>query len=218
MLYSIRHNFLFVHIPKTGGTSLRSALNPLRWSDPWYYPMWFCHRLSHLTNHRIASKLPRHCKIITAQEMLPPPVFDKLFKFAVIRNPWDLQVSSYHHLQREHPQLLHEIHDFESFIRYKLSNDRPRNWLLDISITPQSDYLTDLRGNLLVNDFGRYESLNEDYHRILKRIGLKKIPPLPHKRKGNRQPDYRTYYSDELAESIAQHYQDDLKRFGYSFD
>ena len=71
MLVSSRFQFLFVHIAKTGGTSVRAALSRLRWRDPLYYLSWPCHRLSHLTGHRLATKIPRHAKIIAAKEMLP---------------------------------------------------------------------------------------------------------------------------------------------------
>ena len=67
MLLSHRYNFLFVHIAKTGGTSVRDALDRLRWQDPKYYPMWLCSRLSALFNHELACKLPRHAKAIAAQ-------------------------------------------------------------------------------------------------------------------------------------------------------
>ena len=100
MLLSVKYNFLFVHIAKTGGTSVRAALNRLRWKDPLYLPQFIASRLSHASGHRIASKLPRHAKIIAAKEMLPQEFFDGLFKFAFVRNPWDLQVSSWHHLRR----------------------------------------------------------------------------------------------------------------------
>ena len=106
MILSNRYNFLYVHIAKTGGTSVRAALKSLQWKDPYYLAQFICSRLSHLTGHRIAAKLPRHAKIIAAQEMLPHEFFDGLFKFAFVRNPWDLQVSSYHHLKRERPHLL----------------------------------------------------------------------------------------------------------------
>jgi len=50
-----------------------------------------------MANHELAIKLPRHSKAIAAKEMLPREFYDSLFKFAFVRNPWDLQVSSYHH-------------------------------------------------------------------------------------------------------------------------
>ena len=69
MLLYVRRRFLFVHIAKTGGTSVRAALQRGRWADPWYWPMFLCSRFSHLSGHRIATKLPRHAKVVAAKEL-----------------------------------------------------------------------------------------------------------------------------------------------------
>ena len=217
MLLSIRYRFLFVHIPKTGGTSIRAALRYYKWSDPYRIPLFLCSRLSAFTGHRLACKLPRHAKIIAAHEMLPRDFFDSLFKFAFVRNPWDLQVSSYHHILRERPHLLADIKDFETFIKVKLDPDRPPVYHFDVTTTPQSDYLIDLKGRILVDYIGRYESLEEDFKGVCKRIGIKP-PRLPHKRKAVDRWDYRRYYSDHTAELIANHFKRDIELFGYSFD
>ena len=172
MLLSYRYNFLFVHIAKTGGTSVRAALEPLRWRDPWYYPQWLCSRLSHLSGHRLGTKFPRHAKIIAAKEMLPKEYFDRLYKFAFVRNPWDLQVSSYHHLRRERPRLLEGIADFSTFVRRKLDPERPYQYHLDTSIERQSDYLVDLSGRIVADFVGHYERLQEDFDLICEQIGI----------------------------------------------
>lgn len=217
MLLSHRYNFLFVHIAKTGGTSVRTALSRLRWRDPLYLPQFLCSRLSHLTGHRIASKLPRHAKAIAAKEMLPHEVYQKLFKFAFVRNPWDLQVSSYHHIRRERPQLIAHLADFPQFIRWKLEPQRPYQYHIDTSIELQSDYVKDLHGRVIVDYIGRYESLHEDFAEVCRRI---EAPPLklPHKRKATERKSYREYYSDELAELVAGHFRADIELFGYRFD
>ncbi len=159
MLLSLKHRFLFVHIAKTGGTSVRTSLQGLRWRDPWYWPMFLCSRFSHLSGHRIATKLPRHAKIVAAKELLPKELFDELFKFAFVRNPWDLQVSSFHHIRRERPHYLGGHEDFEGFLRWKLDPERPYQYHVDTSIELQSDYLIDLHGELVVDFIGRYERL-----------------------------------------------------------
>lgn len=218
MILSNRYNFLYVHIAKTGGTSVRAALRRLQWRDPYYPVQWLCSRLSHLTGHRIAAKLPRHAKIVCAQEMLPKDFFDGLFKFAFVRNPWDLQVSSYHHLKRERPHLLEGHESFEAFTRWKLDPARPYQYHLDTAITPQTDYLIDLHGRLLTNYLGRYERLHEDFAHICKTIGVP-TPTLPHKRQAtDRSKDYRRYYSDDLAERVGRHFARDLEILGYRFD
>lgn len=218
MLLSPKYKFLFVHIAKTGGTSVRAALEGLRWRDPWYYPMLVCSRLSHLSGHRIASKLPRHAKVIAAKEMLPKEQFDALFKFAFVRNPWDLQVSSFHHIRRERPHYLGGNATFEDFLRWKLDPARPYQYHVDTSITPQTDYLIDLHGEIVVDFIGRYERLHQDFGEVCARIGIEP-PQLPHARQAkDRKKDYRSYYSDATAELVAGHFARDIQMLGYGFD
>jgi hypothetical protein len=216
MLLSVKYNFLFVHIAKTGGTSVRAALSPLRRRDPLFIPQFIASRLSHLTGHRIASKLPRHSKIIAAKEMLPQELFDKLFKFAFVRNPWDLQVSSWHHLRRERPRLVEDIPDFPSFIRWKLDPERPYQYHIDTSIEQQTDYLKDLDGKILVDFIGRYENLVEDYEEACRRIGISP-PPLPHKRQARDRTDYRSYYDDDTEELLKRYFKQDIEMLEYEF-
>lgn len=218
MLLSNRYRFLFVHIAKTGGTSVRAALSKLRWRDPLYYLAWPCHRLSHLTGHRLGTKFPRHARIVAAQEMLPETYFASLFKFTFVRNPWDLQVSSYHHIRRERPHLMADIDDFEAFLRWKLDPERPYQYHVDTSIQLQTDYLVDLRGNVIVDFIGRYENLAGDFDSVRSKIGVSHLS-LPHKRKAtDRKKDYRTYYSDASAELVAKHFARDIEILGYGFD
>ncbi|WP_295407986.1 sulfotransferase family 2 domain-containing protein [uncultured Thiocystis sp.] len=218
MLLSPKYRFLFVHIAKTGGTSVRSALEGLRWRDPWYYPMFLCSRFSHLSGHRIATKLPRHAKIIAARELLPREFFDSLFKFAFVRNPWDLQVSSFHHIRRERPLFLGGRETFEDFLRWKLDPQRPYQYHLDTSITLQSDYLIDLHGQVIVDFIGRYERLHDDFATACARIGIQP-PTLPHARKAeDRKQDYRSYYNDQTAELVASHFARDIQLLEYRFE
>ena len=217
MLLSLRYKFLFVHIAKTGGTSIRAALRSYKWKDPYRIPLFLCSRISSLSHHRLACKLPRHAKAIAAYEMLPRELYNELFKFAFVRNPWDLQVSSYHHIQRERPHLLKDISDFEGFLRWKLtSSTRPYQYIIDTSIELQSDYLIDLHGNIIVDFIGRYERLEEDFQKACTRIGIR-APRLPHKRKATDRTAYKRYYTDETAELIAKHFKRDIEMFGYTF-
>ncbi len=218
MLLSNRYNFLYVHIAKTGGTSVRAALKSLQWRDPYYLAQFVCSRLSHLTGHRIAAKLPRHAKIIAAHEMLPKEFFDGLYKFAFVRNPWDLQVSSYHHLKRERPHLLEGHESFADFTRWKLNPERPYQYHLDTAITLQTDYLVDLHGQLLTDYIGRYESLHADFDHICRKLAVP-TPALPHKRQAtDRSRDYRSYYDDALAEQVGKYFRRDIELLNYRFD
>jgi len=217
MFISYRYKFLFVHIAKTGGTSIRSALNTLRWKDTHALPLAILNRISSLFGHKLACKFPRHAKAIAAYEMLPREFYNSLFKFAFVRNPWDLQVSSYHHLRRERPHLIAHLKGFEDVLRWKFDANRPYQFHIDTSIELQSDYLIDLHGNVIVDFIGRYERLQEDFDEVCRRIGIP-APPLPHKRKAQDRKDYRSYYTAETAELVAQRFKRDIEMFGYRFD
>lgn len=218
MYLSHKYRFLFVHIAKTGGTSVRAALSPLRWRDPLYYLQWPAHKLSGLAGHKLGLKFPRHAHIIAAKEMLPEKYFDSLFKFAFVRNPWDLQVSSFYHIMRERPEAMNGITDFSEFMRYKFDSERPYQYHIDTSLSLQSDYLIDLRGNLVTDFIGRYESLDVDFNKVCAHLGLLRAS-LPHRREGKgRKQDYRTYYDDFTAELVAKHFESDIRMLGYQFD
>ncbi|MGD8709964.1 MAG: sulfotransferase family 2 domain-containing protein [Ectothiorhodospiraceae bacterium] len=219
MLISYKHRFLFVHIAKTGGTSIRTALRPYRWGWPYTLPLTLCSLVSQMTHpkHILGIKFPRHAKAIAAREMLPGDFYDSLFKFTVVRNPWDLQVSSYHHLKREHPRTMAGIDTFDAFLRRKFDPEREYDYLLDISQELQSEYVTDLQGNLIVDRVARYENLTEDFREICEHIGIRP-PELPHKRKATGRRPYQDYYTTETRELVARHYGADIQRFGYSFE
>ncbi len=218
MLISYKYNFIFVHIAKTGGTSIRSALTPLLLKDPFRIIQYFFNRISAITNHKAGVKFPRHAKIIAAYEILPRDVFNKMFKFAFVRNPWDLQVSSYHHVKRERPHLLKNINSFEDFLKFKLEEDRPYHYILDASKEPQWFSLIDLSGNCLMDFVGRFENLEQDFQKVLSMLGINKKITLPHKRKSQtREKDYRRYYNERSYELIEKHFKEDIEHFGYTF-
>ena len=217
MLLSHRYKFLFVHIAKTGGTSARTALARKAIWDPYRLPMWCCSKLSHLTGHKLGSKFPRHSKIIAAKEMLPNEFFDSLFKFAFVRNPWDLQVSSFHHIRRERPQYLFGHDNFKDFMKFKFDPEREYQYHIDTSIELQSDYLVDLHGNIITDFIGRYENLRDDFAEACDNIGIKST--LPEKRiSRDRKKDFRSYYDDETTEMVAKHFKQDIELLNYNFD
>jgi hypothetical protein len=208
---------LLVHIAKTGGTSVRAALDRYRWRDPYRVAQFICSKLSTLTGHRLGIKLPRHAKAIAAREMLPREYYEGLFKFAFVRNPWDLQVSSFHHIRRERPHLLASHDDFAAFLHWKLDPERPYQYHIDTSIERQSDYLVDLDGEVIVDFIGRYERLEEDFREACRRIGIP-FPGLPERRRArDRERDYRSYYDDATAALVAERFRRDIELLGYTF-
>ena len=218
MLLSHRYQFLFVHIAKTGGTSVRGALNALRWRDPLYYLSFPAHKISGLTGHKLGLKFPRHAHIIAAKEMLPATYFDCLYKFGFVRNPWDLQVSSFHHIKRERPEALNGHTDFKSFMQFKFDPDRPYQYHIETSLSLQSDYLIDLHGNLCVDFMGRYENLQNDFDTVCQKIGIKAKQLPKYRVANNRKSDYRSYYDSETLDLVGEHFKRDIELLEYGYE
>lgn len=78
-MISHRHQFIFVHIPKTAGTTIRAA---------------FYREYDELHN-------PHHAGISKIKESLSEEVFQSYFKFGAVRNPWDREVSRYTYIKEE---------------------------------------------------------------------------------------------------------------------
>ena len=80
----------------------------------------------------------------------------------------------------------------------------------------QTDYLTDLQGNLCMDFIAKYENLQDDFNTICEQLKLP-TATLPHKRKATDRQTYHRYYSDELAELVDRHFQKDINLLGYHY-
>lgn len=206
MIYSPDQGFLFVHIYKTGGNSIRKVLEPY---DERY---GLFHRLkARLSPEPVlrSGRFPKHSFVSKAQSELGSKEFNRLFRFAFVRNPWDWQVSLYHYILK-HP----ENPDYES-VRGMNSFDDYVSWRVDGRIRLQSDFLNDESGKSIVNFVGRFETLQDDFDQICQEIRIPLIR-LPHLNKGTRR-NYRTMYTIETQALFAEAYRIDIERFNYEF-
>ena len=80
----------------------------------------------------------------------------------------------------------------------------------------QSSWLCDAEGRLLVDFVGRVEHIYDDLGSVGRRLGLRPLE-LP-QRNRSKHDDYRTYYNDRTREQVAEHFREDIERFGYTFD
>jgi len=212
MLVSSQQKFLFVHIPKSAGTSVTAALKSF--SDK-PEEVWINRLLAKIginvnwvgPFHWVRGR--KHSTARQMQVMYSNSVFDDYYKFAFVRNPWALLVSYYHYIksnQHHHrSKKINNIDSFESYIHYEIKRNKIN----------QSRFVTDSFGNDLVDFVGRFESLENDLGVILERIGVE--AEIPHFNSSTH-TDYRDYYTPETAKLVAFHWAEDILRFGYTFD
>lgn len=218
MLISNSHQFIFFHIGKTAGMSMRGVLQkyeqePERFKIPRPQPLTATGEPNRF--YDVWRTLLLHARAREAQQELPDEVFNGYFKFAFVRNPWDWQVSVYHFILREPTSSTHEAvkacGSFSNYLEWVVKTDAP----YPKGITKlQSEMITDANGKLLVDFLGRYESLAADFDRIRDKLGI--AERLPHVNKSQHE-DYRNYYNDHTRDLVAKHFQTDIALFGYEF-
>jgi hypothetical protein len=231
-----KHDAIFVHVPKTGGQSVEKVLlelNGLKWeerapmllrknADPAVGP----ERLAHITAAEYVS-----LGHVTRED------FDRMFKFAFVRNPWSRMVSAYLYRDLEHDM------SFARFVEQFLDYDD--RFLNDTRhAMPQAEYLYDEEGTLLVDFVGRFERIAADFAEATEQMGLGRLD-LPHKnksdnlslflrgprsfakrtlkstfksRKEDRRSHYSEYYTPELRDRVGEFYARDVELFDYSFE
>lgn len=206
MLVSESHGFAFVHVQKTGGTSLK-----------------------HLLRRRVPDLQQRggtHDPARRGRELVEG--WEGLYRFAFVRNPWDRLVSWYSMLTQKRPAkarprhprrfrayVLREARSFEDFVVRCTGVVRDFDGTKSIAFD-QLDYLTGPDGELLVDFVGRFERLEADVARLLARIGVPDAP-LPH-RKATRHRHYTEYYTPALRDLVGERHRRDVAHFGYSFE
>jgi len=208
MLISNSHRFLFVHIYKTAGTSITSALMPFCAStEP--------HQID--TTVKIDDNIWRephqYDKHIKASELIAKmghTVFESYCSFAFIRNPWDWQVSLYNYMlmDRNHFQhaLIKGMRDFDEYIRWRCSGN----------VRHQKDFIFSLEDEQLVNFIGRYEQLDADFQTLCLKLGII-APRLPRLNVSNTKP-YQGYYNAETIELVRHAFEPDINLFKYDFE
>jgi hypothetical protein len=189
MIVSDSHRFVFAHVPKTGGISVRAALGP--------YADGQAAVLQETTHETLPELLSRQ------------PRLAGHFKFAFVRNPWNRLVSFYayacRYLARTLPQM--QGVSFPEMLRLLDGNVA---WLRDLFVMRlQSDYTAGA-------DFiGRFERLEDDFKRVCARLNI--AAPLARKN-ASEHGAYSAYYDSWSRGFVADRCARDIDQFGYTFE
>lgn len=214
MIISKTHNYIFVHIPKTGGTSLALALEAkvgrqdiLLGDTP-----KAMNRRRRTKDKVAAGRLWKHSTLRDIVGLVSDAEIETARVFTLVRNPWDRIVSYYHWLavqSFDHPAVrLAKNLDFSDFLNHPQTVEGLR-------ANPYASYVTRRDGQEHCDLYLRLEHIEEDLPRLESLLDLK-LGQMPHENRSER-GEYREAYSPAdraLVEAIAA---EDIARFGYSF-
>lgn len=180
-------DFVYIHINKTGGTSVENLLGV---------------RLEHKTALEKLRELGENR-------------WRSKFTFTVIRNPWDKVVSHYHYrVMTNRTGLGDRPIEFGEWVRRSYRDRDPEYHDEPRFFMPQIDWITDEDGRILIDFIARFETLAEDLEVVRQRLDLSR--QLPHEKR-SRRGDYRDYYDDETRAIVGDAFATDIERFGYEF-
>lgn len=184
--------FIFIHINKTGGTSVAKAVG--------------LPRKAHLTVREVI-------------DWVGQGAFERAFTFAFVRNPWDKVYSHYTYRVRTNATCLADRPlAFTDWVRVTYGQDKDFYYYdLPKMFMPQVEWLKDHDGRIQVDKIGRFEQLDQDFGEIASTIGLSaELPHLNRSRRSSK-PDYRDAYTDETREMVGEWFAEDIAMFGYRF-
>lgn len=216
MILSRGRRFIFVHIPKTGGTALTLALEARAMAEDILIgdtPKARA-RKGRIAGVKARGRLWKHSTLSDIAGLASDDEIASFFTLTLVRNPWDRAVSYYHWLRDQHfahPAVgLAKSHGFPDF----LSHPQTRTAL---ALWPYAAYLRDRFGAERANLFARIEHLDADLAPFEAHLGFR-LTPLARANPSARARDWRPYYPDASAALIAALCAEDIARFGYAFD
>ena len=213
-----KNKFIFVHIPKNAGTSMENFLFPenftlfpktkeevLRSQEFLYGQDNDSKRfLQHLTMEEIDIVLNTNKYKNT---FLETSKANSYFKFCFVRNPWDRAVSEWKWRQATDKSFL-EVNFINFLTNYLFLRQNEDHFM------PQYKYIYRDK-KCLVDFIGRFESLNQDFDYVCKKIG-RECNKLLHNNKSERK-HYSEYYNSFTMNLIGDVYKRDIDYFNYSF-
>ena len=214
MILSPGRSYIFVHIPKTGGTALALALEARAKSDDIMLgdTPKALKRRRRVRDVTTRGRLWKHATLTDIEGLVPDDVLRNLFAFTLVRNPWDRIVSYYHWLRGQSFQ--HTAVDLARTLEFQDFVLHPQI-LTAFQHSPARSFMQHADGVEQCNRYIRLEHFAQDAEPLFDHLGFSL--ELPQVNTSERRRDYTSYYTSTTRQAVADSCAEDIARFGYDF-
>ncbi|MDF1695881.1 MAG: sulfotransferase family 2 domain-containing protein [Saprospiraceae bacterium] len=191
MIVSHTKKFVFIHIQRTGGSSLINVLHNKLSANVQIYAQ---HGNSKSDENYLLDK------------------YKDYFKFSMVRNPWERMLSWFLLIYKDQLTTMNQSRkQFEQFLHDDLAFAKGDPYFH----YNQIDYITQENGTFVTDRILRFENYNKEIHCLWDKLAMPKedIPKMNPSIAVN----YSDYYTDQSRRLIEQKCKKDIDFFGYTF-
>lgn len=218
-MISRARNFIYIHIQKTGGTSIQQALLPYADDVMHLDSASFQDGIERFELTLPGTMLKKHSLMRDYIVALDKNFFESATKFTVIRNPWDRAISVFffheHYLRKPLSQGTTDGASELSFDAGKFEEHLRFAYRLRRHVCPWSDGKPMPLTAHRIDQFLRFETLQSDFDKISSAIGLPKLTLAHRNQSAHRH--YSEYYTPRLRKLIRDKFAEEIEMFGFKF-
>lgn len=217
MIIDRKNNFVFVHVPKTGGTAFRTFIE--------YY------KIFNKDNTAVLNLNPCHITILNAYKNYPElkNELDQFYKFGFVRNPYSRFLSAFLHATKtvfKYDKKKFEDLGVDGLQKY-LKEEYIKKYFVqgekfyEILKVPQYRFLCDANDNILVNKVCRFENYKNEIIDVLNFLNMNvdnsiKVNGIQRKNENYTFSfDKELILDSEIKDTIYNYYKKDFDIFGY---
>ena len=210
-IFQIANNgFWFIDIPRTSSTSIKVKLSQkfgFTYAKNGY--RHFRDRKFYIKGAFLDHRTAKEMKTILGEKL-----WDRIFTFSMVRNPWDRTVSAYNYRKLVHPHIKNLT--FREYVLGLMKDPKYKRARRPFYLNDCYHYISE-DGEIIVDSVLRFENRVEDLTKVAVKIGCEDLFES-HWNKTVREKEYVNYYDGETKRIVEELCAKDIEQFNYTFE
>lgn len=213
--------FVFIHIPKTAGTSVAQILHP--------HADTLSPNVIRTLSHALGRKgrpettwFEQHDSAKVVHDRWGKDVFSQYYSFSFVRNPYDHAISHYNFTRKfrfgwARRKTIENL-DFQDYLEWRIAarqHQKMERRTRFVRMPDQSFYLYDDAGEICVNKVFKVEDLPDAITALCEELDIAAPTAIPHARQQKSKAQRHAYLNAHTISLIERLYERDFVHFSY---